>query len=67
MIRTMVDNDRERVSEIYKQGMEGGTATFNTEYPSFEEWAMFSFSPPSLTTELDARTKTSSGRFTTKE
>lgn len=27
---------------------------------------MFSFSPPSLTTELDARTKISSGRFTTK-
>ena len=38
MIRPMVDNDWERVSEIYKQGMEGGTATFNTECPSFEEW-----------------------------
>ena len=38
VIRPMVDNDWERVSEIYKQGMEGGTATFNTECPSFEEW-----------------------------
>ena len=38
MIRQMMDSDWERVSEIYKQGMEGGTATFNTEYPSFEEW-----------------------------
>ena len=38
MIRPMIDNDWERVSEIYKQGMEGGTATFNTECPSFEEW-----------------------------
>ena len=38
MIRPMTANDWKRVSEIYKQGMEGGTATFNTECPSYEEW-----------------------------
>ena len=38
VIRPMTANDWKRVSEIYKQGMEGGTATFNTECPSYEEW-----------------------------
>lgn len=26
------------MAEIYKQGLEGGISTFNTECPSFEEW-----------------------------
>ena len=34
VIRPMVESDWERVSEIYKQGMEKGTATFNTECPN---------------------------------
>ena len=38
MIRAMVEKDWASVSEIYKQGIEGGTATFNTECPSYEEW-----------------------------
>ena len=38
MIRSMTRDDWERVAEIYKQGLEGGTATFNTQCPSFEEW-----------------------------
>lgn len=38
MIRPMVESDWERVSEIYKQGMGKGTATFNTECPNYEEW-----------------------------
>ncbi len=38
MIRAMDENDWERVAEIYRQGLEIGTATFNTECPSFEEW-----------------------------
>ncbi|WP_330399375.1 GNAT family N-acetyltransferase [Agathobacter ruminis] len=38
MVREMVASDWTRVAEIYKQGLEGGTATFNTVCPSFEEW-----------------------------
>ena len=38
MIREMLDTDWSRVAEIYKQGMESGIATFNTECPSFEDW-----------------------------
>ncbi len=38
MIREMRDEDWESVSEIYKQGLEEGTSTFNTECPSFTEW-----------------------------
>ena len=38
MIREMRDEDWERVAEIYKQGLEEGTSTFNTECPSFAEW-----------------------------
>lgn len=38
MIRSMTKNDWERVAEIYKQGLEGGISTFNTQCPSFEEW-----------------------------
>ncbi|WP_408071660.1 N-acetyltransferase family protein [Butyrivibrio sp. JL13D10] len=38
MIREMRDEDWGTVSEIYKQGLEEGTSTFNTECPSFTEW-----------------------------
>ena len=38
MIREMRDEDWGSVSEIYKQGLEEGTSTFNTECPSFDEW-----------------------------
>ena len=38
MIREMRDEDWGSVSEIYKQGLEEGTPTFNTECPSFTEW-----------------------------
>ena len=38
MIRLMEENDWEKVAEIYKQGIDGGTATFNTECPTYEEW-----------------------------
>ena len=38
MIREMRDEDWETVAEIYKQGLEEGTSTFNTECPSFTEW-----------------------------
>ena len=38
MIREMRDEDWGSVSEIYKQGLEEGTSTFNTECPSFTEW-----------------------------
>lgn len=38
MIREMRKSDWERVSEIYRQGVEAGTATFNTECPAYDEW-----------------------------
>lgn len=38
MIREMNLNDWEQVSAIYLQGIERGTATFNTKCPSLEEW-----------------------------
>ena len=38
MIREMRDEDWGTVAEIYKQGLEEGTSTFNTECPSFAEW-----------------------------
>lgn len=38
MIREMHANDWERVEAIYLQGVERGTATFNTEGPTYEEW-----------------------------
>ena len=38
MIREMRDEDWGTVVEIYKQGLEEGTSTFNTECPSFAEW-----------------------------
>lgn len=38
MIREMNEEDWKRVEEIYLQGIEKGTATFNTKCPSYEEW-----------------------------
>ena len=38
MIRKMMPNDWKRVAEIYKQGLERGISTFNTECPTYEEW-----------------------------
>ena len=37
MIREMNKNDWIRVEEIYLQGIEKGTATFNTMCPFYEE------------------------------
>ena len=34
----MTRDDWGRVSEIYKQGIDSGQATFSTHYPSWEEW-----------------------------
>ena len=38
MIREMCETDWKRVAEIYEQGLSSGTATFNTECPSYEDW-----------------------------
>lgn len=38
MIREMKRDDWERVVEIYKQGIDGGISTFNTECPTYQEW-----------------------------
>ena len=38
MIRKMTDQDWQRVSEIYMQGIETGIATFETVLPSYEKW-----------------------------
>ena len=37
-IRELLPEDWERVFEIYKQGVDSGKATFNTSYPTWEEW-----------------------------
>ena len=34
----MEASDWPGVSEIYREGIEGGNATFETEVPSWEEW-----------------------------
>lgn len=38
MIRKMTEQDWDSVSSIYKQGLESGIATFNTQCPSYDEW-----------------------------
>lgn len=38
MIREMKKEDWERVARIYRQGVEHGISTFNTECPSYEAW-----------------------------
>lgn len=37
-VREMTPADYEAVAEIYGQGVESGTATFQTFVPSYEEW-----------------------------
>lgn len=37
-IRAMEAQDWNRVAEIYKQGIEGNGATFQTTVPTYEEW-----------------------------
>jgi phosphinothricin acetyltransferase len=37
-IRDMIKADWPRVREIYRQGIEGNLATFQTECPSWDEW-----------------------------
>ena len=36
--RPMAADDWESVAEIYKQGIDGGNATFELEVPTWEEW-----------------------------
>lgn len=38
MIRAMTPADWPQVSAIYEQGLQGGTSTFNTVCPTWEEW-----------------------------
>lgn len=38
MIRAMKKSDWERVSEIYRQGLETGRSAFRTDCPSYDEW-----------------------------
>lgn len=38
MIRKMQKSDWEKVADIYRQGIETGISTFNTECPSYQEW-----------------------------
>ena len=37
-IREMLPEDGKRVLEIFKQGIDGGNATFDKEVPSWETW-----------------------------
>ena len=37
-IREMRPDDGTRVLEIFKQGIDGGNATFDKEVPSWETW-----------------------------
>lgn len=37
-IRTMKPEDWDEVSEIYRQGIQSGTATFTSDCPSYEDW-----------------------------
>lgn len=37
-IRTMQQNDWDEVAAIYKEGIDIGIATFQTEVPTYEEW-----------------------------
>lgn len=39
-MRQMLPQDGARVLEIFKQGMEGGNATFDTTIPTWEVWDM---------------------------
>lgn len=37
-VRNMLDTDWEQVAKIYKQGIDTGIATFQTEIPDFKTW-----------------------------
>lgn len=37
-VRRLVEDDWAAVAEIYRQGIAGGTATFETDVPSWEAW-----------------------------
>ena len=37
-LRSMTENDWPSVAEIYRQGIETGNATFETEIPAWEKW-----------------------------
>ncbi|REC76414.1 N-acetyltransferase [Chryseobacterium elymi] len=39
-LREMLPGDEKRVLEIYKQGLDGGVSTFETEVPTAEAWNM---------------------------
>ncbi|MBB6370172.1 GNAT family N-acetyltransferase [Chryseobacterium shigense] len=39
-LREMLPGDEKRVLEIYRQGLEGGISTFETEVPTVEAWNM---------------------------
>ncbi len=38
LIRSMTENDWPSVSEIYRQGIETGKATFQSDIPAYNEW-----------------------------
>jgi len=53
-IRPMEASDWPGVSEIYREGIEGGNATFETEVPSWEEWDAAHIESCRLVSELDS-------------
>ncbi|MGU3375666.1 N-acetyltransferase family protein [Chryseobacterium sp. M5A1_1a] len=42
-LREMLPNDEARVLEIFRQGIDGGIATLETEVPTVEAWSMAYF------------------------
>ncbi|AZA98795.1 N-acetyltransferase [Chryseobacterium joostei] len=42
-LREMLPNDEARVLEIFRQGVDGGIATLETEVPTVEAWSMAYF------------------------
>lgn len=55
MIRSMKESDWDRVAKIYTQGLQRGTATFNTVCPSFSEWDSGHIKQCRLVAEEDGR------------
>lgn len=54
-IRPLVEGDWPVVAEIYRQGIESGHATFETDVPEWEEWDRGRHSECRLVAELDSR------------
>ena len=54
-IRPMEASDWPEVSEIYREGITGGNATFETEVPNWEEWDAAHIESCRLVSELDSR------------